>query len=155
MNRSDISKHCETIGNTVVSRVNDTQITAGRTAIVCVPYWYVKWHRGEHPDVALFTNPNDWLEYMDSLKPLSMWFEGSHEDSYGADNPTFAQLQYLTIAVEEGRQFVYMGMRIWAEKQANGRYYYSFTIGEKHKRSRSKTNWRRVIKPYLWDWQLA
>ena len=153
--RVEITEHCETMGNCFVTLVAGTRFTAGKTSLVFVSYWYVKYVRENKPDVVLFTNPMDWLRYMESLAPLNAWKEGGKSD-YSAENPTLTRMQYLTQAVENGNCFTWLGMRIWAyptEAGSGQRYRYCFSIGEKVRCFGTKGAWRTAIKPYLWDWQ--
>ncbi|HRF98256.1 MAG TPA: hypothetical protein PLZ51_23775, partial [Aggregatilineales bacterium] len=81
-----------------------------------------------------FSNPLDWLGYLERLMPISAWvFVNSREDAYELNNPAFARMQWLTRGVENGKVFVHKDMRIWAtpplvEDEA---YTYHFSIGEK------------------------
>ncbi len=154
--RVEIAGHCETIGNALMAQVDGTRFMAGKTAILFVSYWYVKYVRADKQDVVLFTNPLDWLHYMETLTPLDAWKAGRQFDGR-ADNPTFAQLQYLTHAVENGDSFAWLGMRIWArlsDSSEQRRYRYYFAIGEKIQCFGTRGGWRKAIKPYLWEWRI-
>ncbi len=156
--RVEIVQYCEIVCNTVTTQVNRDPIIAGKTAILFTPYWYVKYARDDKPEVALFTNPLDWLAYMEQFASLEAWREGSPKDCYGADNPVFARMQWLTKEVEAGKQFVHKDMRIWASAPLFGGDDYTYHISNgKNKRTRGfgqrmKRQWKTAIKPYLWDW---
>lgn len=153
--RLEMVQHCEIVCNTVTVG----SVIAGKTAILFTPYWYVKYTRDDKAEVALFTNPIDWLGYMEQFAPLDNWGIGDPKDCYGADNPVFARMQWLTKEVEAGKRFVHQDMRIWASPpmfDGDG-YTYHFSIGEKARHrgfgNRMKRQWKTAIKPYLWDWQ--
>ena len=155
MNRISITKHCETIGNTVTATVDAIQVTAGKTAMVFTPYWYVKYHRNDKPDVVLFSNPLDWLGHLERLKPIDSWTLGNPHDAYDVNTPVFARLQWLTRGVERGFYFFNGEMTIWAEKHPiTEKCRYGFSTGEKRHVYESVRRWKTAIKPYLWDWTL-
>ncbi len=156
--RLEIVQHCEIVCNTMTAVVGKDTLIVGKTAILFTPYWYVKYTRDDKPEVALFTNPIDWLGYMEQFAPLDEWKTGDPKDCYGADNPVFARMQWLTKEVEAGKRFVHQDMRIWASPpmfDGDG-YTYHFSIGyggHKNFGNRMKRQWKTAIKPYLWDWQ--
>ncbi len=157
--RVEIAEHCDHMGNTVTC-MTDVMVVAGKTSILFIPYWYVKLHRQDKADVVLFTNPMDWLAYMEQLKPIEAWGIGNLKDAYGASNPTFERMQWLTKEVEAGKRFVYLDMCIWATPPMfeDDGYTYHFSIGEKAQHrgfgNRMKRQWKTAIKPYLWDWRI-
>lgn len=156
--RIDVTQHCEGQGNAITTLLGDTKVTAGKTSMLFTPYWYVKYHRGEKPDVVLFSNPLDWLGYLERLMPISGWLLVNSETLYELNNPAFARMQWLTRGVENGKTFVHKDMRIWATPPLveNDAYTYHFSIGEKAQHrgfgNRMKRQWKTAIKPYLWDW---